>query len=183
MPPGSGNEAGQSSRTRAHRWIDALTPSEPGWGHRNDCRPTFALVSASVEPPAGIEPATPSLPSMRRGFATLCNTSRPRTTAPVKAVAEDWVERRREVVCSAVSGKSLARSRPHIRGVTVLIRPVRQRRLDRRSASSQPNRRIGLVGERLLILGQGCEHPAWPRGRPATTARPGVADRVPTGNR
>jgi hypothetical protein len=42
-----------------------MTPSEPVWGRpaaEGDGRPAFALFSAYVEPPAGIEPATPSLP-------------------------------------------------------------------------------------------------------------------------
>ena len=39
--------------------------------------PAFPLVIGLVEPPAGIEPATSSLPSMRRWFTTLCCTSRP----------------------------------------------------------------------------------------------------------
>jgi hypothetical protein len=38
--------------------------------------------------PAGIEPATPSLPSMRRGFTTPCGTSRPHTTAQGEGATE-----------------------------------------------------------------------------------------------
>jgi hypothetical protein len=62
-----------------------------------------------VEPPAGIEPATPSLPSMRRRFTMSHATSRPHTSAQVKGAAEGWSMGRREAACSAVSGKFLAR--------------------------------------------------------------------------
>ena len=71
-------------------------------------RPAFVLVSLGVEPPAGIEPATPSLPSMRRWFTRPCSTSRPHTTAQVRSAVADWVVGRGEAACSAVSGKSLA---------------------------------------------------------------------------
>jgi hypothetical protein len=71
--------------------------------------PAFPLVRASVEPPAGIEPATPSLPSMRGGFTTPCSPSRTHTIAQVRGAAGSWVVGRREVARSAVSGKSLAR--------------------------------------------------------------------------
>jgi hypothetical protein len=43
-----------------------------------------------VEPPAGIEPATPSLPSMRRWFTTLCSTPRRHTTAQVGRRFQEW---------------------------------------------------------------------------------------------
>jgi hypothetical protein len=62
------------------------------------------------EPPAGIEPATPSLPSMRGRFTTPRNTSRYHTIAQVKDAAEERGVGRRKVACSAVSGKSLARA-------------------------------------------------------------------------
>ena len=42
----------------------------PGAGPKNNDRPAFALVSTCVEPPVGIEPATPSLPSI--GSQALC---------------------------------------------------------------------------------------------------------------
>jgi hypothetical protein len=61
-----------------------------------------------VEPPAGIEPATPSLPSMRRWFTTPPNTSRPRTTAHVRSAVEGCVVGRGEVTCGVDSGKFLA---------------------------------------------------------------------------
>ena len=63
-----------------------------------------------VEPPAGIEPATPSLPSMRGRFPTPLSTSRTHITAQVRGTVETCVVRQREVACSAVSGKSLARA-------------------------------------------------------------------------
>src|SRR5215218_8301662 len=65
------------------RVISALAASCPFASHSNadlvghngsGRRP---LVRACVEPPAGIEPATPSLPSMRRWFTTPCDTSHP----------------------------------------------------------------------------------------------------------
>jgi hypothetical protein len=65
--------------------------------------------SAPVWSPAGIEPATPSLPSMRPAFTSPCDTSRDHTTAQVKGEAEDRAVGRREGTCGAVSGKSLAR--------------------------------------------------------------------------
>jgi hypothetical protein len=46
---------------------------------------------------------------MRRRFATPCSTFRDHITAQVRGAAEGWVVGRREVACSAVSGKSLAR--------------------------------------------------------------------------
>jgi hypothetical protein len=63
-----------------------------------------------VEPPAGIEPATPSLPSMRGWFTPPHTTFRGHTTAQVKGAAGDRGVGWREVACSAVSGKSLARA-------------------------------------------------------------------------
>jgi hypothetical protein len=62
-----------------------------------------------VEPPAGIEPATPSLPSMRGRFTTPCSTSCAHMTAQVKGAVEGCGMERREVTCSAASGKFLAR--------------------------------------------------------------------------
>jgi hypothetical protein len=41
-----------------------------------------------VEPPAGIEPATPSLPSMRGRFASPWGTARAYTIAQVKGAAK-----------------------------------------------------------------------------------------------
>jgi hypothetical protein len=69
-------------------------------------RPDLRFV---VEPPAGIEPATPSLPSMRRRFTMSHATSCPHTSAQVKGAAKGWIVWRCEVTCSAASGKSLAR--------------------------------------------------------------------------
>jgi hypothetical protein len=69
----------------------------------------FALVIALVEPPAGIEPATPSLPSMRAWFTTPRMTSRAHTTGQVKGPAEGCAVGRGEAVCGVVSGKFLAR--------------------------------------------------------------------------
>jgi hypothetical protein len=57
----------------------------------------------------GLEPLTPCMPSMRRGFTTPCSTSRFRTTAQVRSAAERSVVVRGEVACGVVSGKFLAR--------------------------------------------------------------------------
>jgi hypothetical protein len=58
--------------------LDSHSASRCVWGRPNDPeagnRTAFALVSLGVEPPAGIEPATPSLPSMRRGFTSPIST-------------------------------------------------------------------------------------------------------------
>ena len=62
-----------------------------------------------VEPPAGIEPATPSLPLMLGWFTTLCSISRPHTAALVRDAVQGVVVGRGEVTCSTVSGKFLAR--------------------------------------------------------------------------
>jgi hypothetical protein len=98
------------------RVISALAASCPFASHSNadlvghngsGRRP---LVRACVEPPAGIEPATPSLPSMRRWFTTPCDTSHPYTTAQVRTAVEGCVVRRDEAASSRVSGKFLARA-------------------------------------------------------------------------
>jgi hypothetical protein len=56
--------------------------------------PNLTITSAGhrlVEaPPARIEPATPSLPSMRRWFTTLCSTPRRHTTAQVGRRFQEW---------------------------------------------------------------------------------------------
>ena len=68
-----------------------------------------------VEPPAGIEPATPSLPSMRGSFTTPCSTSRGHTTVQVGGAANGGVVGRGEVTCSAVSlsGRGVLRRPRH----------------------------------------------------------------------
>ena len=60
----------------------------------------------------GFEPLTPCMPSMRERFASPCNASRVHITAQVRSAVEDQGVVRREVVCSAVSGKSLATPLP-----------------------------------------------------------------------
>jgi hypothetical protein len=62
-----------------------------------------------VEPPAGIEPATPSLPSMRRRVTTPSSTSPSRATAQVRSAIEGCAAGLGEVACGVVSGRSLAR--------------------------------------------------------------------------
>jgi hypothetical protein len=57
--------------------------------------------------PAGIEPATPSLPSMRGWFTTLLSTSWFLTTVQVRGTLEGRVVGRGEAACSFASGKSL----------------------------------------------------------------------------
>ena len=58
----------------------------------------------------GFEPLTPCMPLMLGWFTTPCTTSRVHITAQVRDAAEGWVVGRREATCSAVSGKSLART-------------------------------------------------------------------------
>jgi len=58
----------------------------------------------------GFEPLTPCMPLMCGWFTSQRTTSPTHATEQVKGAAESWVVRRREVACSAVSGKSLARS-------------------------------------------------------------------------
>jgi hypothetical protein len=58
----------------------------------------------------GFEPLTPCMPLMLGWFTMPCRTSRAHTTALVSGAVEGRVVRRREVACSAVSGKSLARA-------------------------------------------------------------------------
>jgi hypothetical protein len=58
----------------------------------------------------GFEPLTPCMPLMLGYLTSLCATSPTHATEPVKGAAEGWIVRRREVTCSAVSGKSLARA-------------------------------------------------------------------------
>ena len=58
----------------------------------------------------GFEPLTPCMPLMRGWFTTPCNTSRIHITAQLRDAAEGWVVGRREAMCSAVSGKYLART-------------------------------------------------------------------------
>jgi hypothetical protein len=84
------------------RWSAATAPDGDS--------PAFPLVRAWVEPPAGIEPATPSLPSMRGWFTSPCTTSPTHATEQVKGAAEGCAVGWGEVACGAVSGKSLART-------------------------------------------------------------------------
>jgi hypothetical protein len=56
----------------------------------------------SIEPSTGTEPATPSLPSMRRGFTTPSDTSHLHTTAQVSTAVEGCIVRRNEAARSVV---------------------------------------------------------------------------------
>jgi hypothetical protein len=58
----------------------------------------------------GFEPLTPCMPSMRGWFMSPCITSPTHATEQMKGAAEGRVVGRREVACSSVSGKSLARA-------------------------------------------------------------------------
>ena len=69
----------------ANRWQTAVR-SAPGTEEAGCWTGPGLLVW--VEPPAGIEPATPSLPSMRGWFTTPRNTSRDHTTTQVKGAVE-----------------------------------------------------------------------------------------------
>jgi hypothetical protein len=58
----------------------------------------------------GFEPLTPCMPLMRGRFTSPCSASPTHATEQVKGAAVGWVVGRREVACSAVSGKFLART-------------------------------------------------------------------------
>jgi hypothetical protein len=62
-----------------------------------------------VEPPAGIEPATPSLPSMVGPFGEQRGTSLRSTEPQVASLIGDREMGYGEAVCGAAAGKSLAR--------------------------------------------------------------------------
>src|SRR5258706_14345080 len=57
-----------------------------------------------------LKAAIPSLPSMRGRFTLPCSTLRVHTSAQVSGTLESGAMGRREVTCSAVPGKSLARA-------------------------------------------------------------------------
>ena len=108
--------AGRSSHGRtgtpqrlamARRWHAGRIARPWAW-RRPSTRPGLGCWFG-VEPPAGIEPATPSLPSMRRWFTTPCSTSRPTQPCRSEALRRVGFVGRGEVTCSVVSGKSLAR--------------------------------------------------------------------------
>jgi hypothetical protein len=63
--------------------------------------------------PAGIEPATPSLPSMRRWFMTPCGTARSRTTAQVRGTVEGCVVGWAEAASSRVLANLWHATGPH----------------------------------------------------------------------
>jgi hypothetical protein len=108
------NDPGQSRRqSPMDSWYSERFPSRDALSGRHTRpgtrrRPAFGLVSLGVEPPAGIEPATPSLPLMRRWFTPPCSTSRSHTSSQVRGAAEGGVMGRGEATCGVVSGKSLA---------------------------------------------------------------------------
>jgi hypothetical protein len=72
--------------------------------------PAFPLVRACVEPPAGIEPATPSLPSMVGPFGGQRGTSLRSIELQVAGLIDDREMGCCEAVRGAAAGKSLARS-------------------------------------------------------------------------
>jgi hypothetical protein len=76
--------------------------------HRTRRRRAFRLVSLDVEPPAGIEPATPSLPSMVGPLRAQGDPLLDFTTPQVTKTIGDRVVWYREAVCGAAAGKSLA---------------------------------------------------------------------------
>jgi hypothetical protein len=135
-----------SQATALVRGIDRIAPRTsqadriPTWDgfserqlpHRTPRRPTFSLVSLGVEPPAGIEPATPSLPSMRGWFTTPSGTPRPRTIAQLGGSAEDWEVRHRKATRGVVSGKSLARHNSRAAAATMASSPQRAAAQQRR---------------------------------------------------
>src|SRR5215216_7586263 len=76
---------------------------------RDGDSPAFPLVRAGLEPPAGIEPATPSLPSMVGPFGGQRGTSLRSIELQVPGLIDDREMGCCEAVCGAAAGKSLAR--------------------------------------------------------------------------
>jgi hypothetical protein len=95
-------------RWNGSSWTREGTPSPPGGPKLYGAAAIGPSTVDAVCIPAGIEPATPSLPSMRGRFTKLCSASRDYTTAQVRGAAEGWVVSRREATPSTASGKSLA---------------------------------------------------------------------------
>src|SRR5512132_2329267 len=85
----------------------SASPGQPGPLTRN--RSAFALVIGLVEPPAGIEPATPSLPSMVGLFGGQRGTSLRSIELQVAGLLDDREMGCCEAECGAAAGKSLAR--------------------------------------------------------------------------
>ena len=71
---------------------------------------TRPVLLVCVEPPAGIEPATPSLPSMVGPFGGQCGTSLRSIELQVAGLIDDREMGCCEAVCGTAAGKSLARS-------------------------------------------------------------------------
>ena len=78
---------------------------------RDGDSPAFPLVRAGLEPPAGIEPATPSLPSMVGPFGGQRGTSLRSIELQVPGLIDDREMGCCEAGCGAAAGKSLARMR------------------------------------------------------------------------
>jgi hypothetical protein len=100
-------EAGDRPHLTRNR-VRPLGPSRR-LGHGPHRRRGVRPSGVSVLGAAGIEPATPSLPSMRGRFVAPRLTSRPLANSEVNGAAEGGGVWEREVACGAVSGKSLAR--------------------------------------------------------------------------
>jgi hypothetical protein len=87
----------------------------PNWGLagvrlRLGCLAAYPFTRSDAVELRGFEPLTPCMPLMLGEFTTPRRTSRAHTTTLVRGAVEGRVVRRREVTCSAVSGKSLARA-------------------------------------------------------------------------
>ena len=87
-------DRGRLRAAMARRW-HAGPGGQPRTCDRPGARPGLSCWFV-VEPPAGIEPATPSLPSMRGRFTTPCSTSRAHATAQVGGPATPRLVRRGE---------------------------------------------------------------------------------------
>jgi hypothetical protein len=92
-------------------WTGTDHPHQPH-PHKieSEAGPGFALVSLGVEPPAGIEPATPSLPSMVGPFGGQRGTSLRSLELQVAGLIDDREMGCGEAACGTAAGKSLARS-------------------------------------------------------------------------
>jgi hypothetical protein len=104
LEPGSGHPVIVLPLSPQYRQYRRTSHSRP------DQRRTGIAAARSAWSSAGIEPATPSLPSMVGWFTMPHSASHPHTTAQVRGAVGGCVMGQSEVAHSAVSGKSLARA-------------------------------------------------------------------------
>jgi hypothetical protein len=101
LEPGSGHPVIVLPLSPQYRQYRRTSHSRP------DQRRTGIAAARSAWSSAGIEPATPSLPSMVGWFTMPHSASHPHTTAQVRGAVGGCVMGQSEVAHSAVSGKSL----------------------------------------------------------------------------